>query len=73
MHPEISVTADTAYAIVLKSKCSRGRYGFEYNDAAPYPDGGAAYSSDGGSTFASELHRTLLFRTFVHAVSSGGE
>lgn len=73
VHPEISVTADTAYAIVLKSKCSRGRYGFEYNDAAPYPDGGAAYSSDGGSTFAPELHRTLLFRTFVHAVSSGGE
>ena len=66
VHPEIIVQAGVRYAIVIKSASSNGNYGFEYNDAAPYPGGGAAYSRDNGGTFSIERNRSLMFRTFIH-------
>ncbi len=65
VHPGIAVKAGVRYAIVVKSASSKGCYGFEYNDSAPYPGGGAAYSSDNGSTFSVEQNRALMFRTFI--------
>jgi hypothetical protein len=66
VHPGIAVKAGETYAIVLKSALSKGHFGFQYNDSAPYPPGKAAYSSDGGKTFSIEPKRSLMFRTFIH-------
>ncbi|WP_218025653.1 family 43 glycosylhydrolase [Capsulimonas corticalis] len=65
VHPNISVKSGVRYAIVVKSASSGARYGCEYNDLAPYPGGGAAYSSDSGGAFAAEQNRTLMFRTVI--------
>jgi hypothetical protein len=66
VHPNILVKAGVRYAMVVKSAASSGRYGCEYNDSAPYPGGGAAYSNDGGGAFSVEKNRSLMFRTFIH-------
>jgi hypothetical protein len=63
--PMVPVTAGERYAIVVKSTTSAGCYGLAYDDAAPYPGGGAAYSSTGGTTFTAEANRSLKFQTFV--------
>jgi hypothetical protein len=63
--PKIEVKAGERYAIVAKSASTMGCYGLEFNDAAPYPGGGAAYSSTSGATFTAEANRTLRFQTFV--------
>jgi len=65
VHPDIAVKAGETYAIVLKSASSKGHFGFQYNDSAPYPPGKAAYSSDGGKTFSIEPKRSLMFKTFI--------
>ena len=67
VHPDISVKAGEACALVVKSSATKGRYGVEYSDSAPYPIGKAAYSSDGGKSYSVETNRTLMFRTFVGA------
>lgn len=66
VQPNISVDANSRYAIVVKSTTSVGRYGFQYNDSAPYPGGGATYSSNGGESFSIEKNRTLMFKTHIH-------
>jgi hypothetical protein len=66
VHPGVAVKAGETYALVLKSASSKGRYGFEYNDSAPYPAGKEACSSDGGKNFSVEPARSLMFRTFIH-------
>jgi hypothetical protein len=67
VHPGLAVQAGETYALILKSASSKGRYGFEYNDATPYPAGKEAYSSDSGKSYSVEPTRSLMFRTFVHA------
>ena len=66
VHPNIFVKSGARYAIVVKSPSTRARYGCEYNDSAPYPGGGAAYSSDSGGAFSAEQNRSLMFRTVIH-------
>ena len=63
--PGISVNDGKTYALVVKSATTKGRYGFEYSDSAPYRAGKEAYSSDGGKSYSIETNRTLMFRTFV--------
>jgi hypothetical protein len=63
--PNIAVTSGTRYAIVVRSATTAGSYGLEYNDAAPYPGGGAAYSNNSGTSFTAETNRTLKFYTTV--------
>lgn len=64
--PNITVTSGTRYAIVVKSAATAaGTFGFEYSDAAPYPGGGAAYSSNSGTSFTAETNRSLKFYTAV--------
>lgn len=65
VRPDIPVLANKRYAIVVKSTSSVGRYGFQYSDSAPYPGGGAAYSSDNGESFSAEENRTLMFKTSI--------
>jgi len=65
VHPGIGVKSGIRYAIVVNSASANGCYGFEYNDSAPYPGGGATYSNDNGSTFSVERTRSLMFRTFI--------
>lgn len=64
--PSIPVVIGKRYAIVLSSTTSKGCYGIAYSDDAPYSDGGAAYSSDGGITFKKEINRSLMFQTIIH-------
>jgi len=64
--PGIAVTAGVRYAIVVSSTATQGRYGFEYNDLAPYPGGGEAYSSNNGSSFSAEKNRSFMFSTYIH-------
>jgi hypothetical protein len=66
VRPDVAVKSGNRYAIVVKSAASSGGYGCEYSDSSPYPDGGEAYSSDGGQSFRAEPNRSLMFRTFVH-------
>ncbi|MCW3058515.1 MAG: hypothetical protein JWQ02_336 [Capsulimonas sp.] len=66
IHPNILVKSGVRYAIVVKSASTGGRYGCEYNDSAPYPGGGATYSSNGGGSFSVEQNRSLMFRTLIH-------
>jgi hypothetical protein len=65
VYPGIPVNAGVRYAIVAKSASSKGCYGFEYNDSAPYLGGGEAYSNDGGKAFSAEPNRSLMFETFI--------
>jgi hypothetical protein len=65
VNPGITVTAGVRYAIVVSSASSQGCYGFEYNDSAPYPGGGEAYSNNGGASFSAEQNRSLMFRTYI--------
>jgi len=65
VHPNISVKGSDVCVLVLKSAAGKGRYGFSYNDALPYPAGKEAYSNNGGKSFSVEKKRTLLFRTFI--------
>jgi hypothetical protein len=66
VHPNIAVDANSRYAIVVKSKSTTGCYGLQYNDSAPYPGGGATYSSNYGESFSIEKNRTLMFKTYIH-------
>jgi hypothetical protein len=66
VNPGIAVTAGVRYAIVVSSAVTQGRYGFEYNDSAPYPGGGEAYSSNSGGTFSAEKNRSFMFSTYIH-------
>jgi hypothetical protein len=61
VYPNIAVTAGTRYGIVVKSANTTGCYGMEYNDSAPYPGGGEAYSSNSGTTFTAEANRSTKF------------
>lgn len=65
--PGIQVSAGTRYALVVKSAATTGCFGLAYNDSAPYPGGGAAYSNNRGATFSAEANRTLKFTTHVAA------
>jgi hypothetical protein len=65
-NPNIPVTAGTRYTIVTRSATSAGCYGLEYNDKAPYPGGGEAYSNNTGASFGAEANRSLKFYTTVH-------
>ena len=65
VNPGIAVTAGVRYAIVVSSASSKGCYGFEYNDSAPYPGGGEAYSDNGGASFSAEQNRSFMFRTYI--------
>ncbi|MBB5874329.1 hypothetical protein F4553_007763 [Allocatelliglobosispora scoriae] len=61
----VAVTQGSRYAIVVRSATTGGCYGLAYNDSAPYPGGGGAYSSNGGATFSAEANRTLKFQTTI--------
>ncbi len=65
VNPDIQVEAGKRYTIILKTTLKGGSYGLQYNDEAPYPGGGAIYSSDGGKNFRIEPNRTLMFQTFI--------
>ena len=65
IYPNIPVTAGTRYGVVLKSATTSGCYGMVYNESAPYPGGGEAYSSNSGSSFSVETNRSLNFATTV--------
>jgi len=62
----VPVEVGKRYAFVLSSATSKGCYGIAYSDDAPYSDGGAAYSNNGGSTFKKEVNRSLMFQTIIH-------
>ena len=66
VYPDIPVDCNCRYAIVVKSTSSTGCYGFQYNDSAPYPGGGATYSSNNGESFSIEKNRSLMFKTYIH-------
>lgn len=72
VNPNIVVKAGVRYAIVVKSASSNARYGFEYNDSAPYVAGRETYSKDGGLSFRVEPNRSLMFRTFIRARGKTG-
>jgi hypothetical protein len=61
--PNVAVTAGTRYAILVRSSTTTGCYGLTYNDAAPYPGGGEAYST--GGAFVAEANRSSKFETTV--------
>jgi hypothetical protein len=63
--PNITVQAGTRYGLLVRSANTTGCYGLEYDDSAPYPGGGEAYSSDNASTFRVEANRSLKFSTSV--------
>ena len=70
VYPNIQVTAGTRYGIEVKSANTQGCYGMIHNDAAPYPGGGEAYSSDTGTTFTAETNRTTAFTTTISSRST---
>jgi hypothetical protein len=72
VNPGIAVTAGVRYAIVVSSAATQGHYGFQYDDAAPYPGGGEAYSSNTGASFSAEKNRSFMFRTYIKP-SAGGQ
>ncbi|MEV7622796.1 family 43 glycosylhydrolase [Actinoplanes sp. NPDC089786] len=67
IRPDLAVTAGVRYGIVVRSATTTGCYGLVHNDAAPYPGGGEAYSSDSGVTFRPEAGRTTKFETTISA------
>jgi hypothetical protein len=64
-HPDLAVVAGHTYRVRLHSATTTGCYGWEYNDAGPYPPGAEAYSTDGGASFTAEPGRDLKFSTDV--------
>jgi hypothetical protein len=64
VRPDILISAGTRYGILLRSATTSGCYGLTYNDAAPYPGGGEAYSTN-GSTFVAEPDRSSKFETTI--------
>ena len=72
VNPNILVEAGVRYTMIVKTaSTSAGRYGLQYNDSAPYPGGGAIYSSTRGTRFVYETNRTLMFQTFVRSNTNG--
>jgi hypothetical protein len=67
VNPNIPVEAGKRYTMIVKTTAGGGSYGMQYNDEAPYPGGGAIYSSDGSASFRAESNRTLMFQTFVQS------
>jgi hypothetical protein len=67
VYPNIPVTAGNRYGIVVKSANTTGCYGMAYNDSAPYPGGGEAYSNNSGASFTAEANRSTAFTTTVSA------
>src|SRR2546430_775382 len=61
----IAVIAGLSYALRLRSAATSGRYGFEYDDATPYPRGLESYSANDGTSFTSERARDLKFTVDV--------
>lgn len=61
--PNVAVNAGTRYAILVRSATTSGCYGLTYNDAAPYPGGGEAYST--GGAFVAEAGRSSKFETTI--------
>jgi hypothetical protein len=61
----VPVIAGKRYSFVLSSLTSKGCFGIAYSDDAPYKDGGAAYSADGGINFKKEENRSLMFQTII--------
>ena len=59
------------YVLVAKSSASKGCYGLEYSDAAPYGQGKASYSSDSGAHFTVEARRSLKFESIIDRGSDG--
>ncbi len=64
IYPKIQVSKGTHYVILLKSACSTGCYGFEYNNSIP--DGVTSLSIDKGKTFVTEKNRILMYQTYIH-------
>jgi hypothetical protein len=64
---DVAVTAGRRYGIVARSAATTGCYGMTYNDAAPYPGGGEAYSATGGSSYVAEPDRSSKFWTAVRS------
>lgn len=58
---KLTVKAGEKYVMIFSTDATKGVYGFEYNDAGIYPEGGAGYSKDNGNTFSIEKDRTLKF------------
>ncbi len=63
--PNIVVTAGHRYSIIGRSATTQGCYGWEYNDANPYPAGTEYYSTNNGGSFTAEAGRALKFFTTV--------
>jgi hypothetical protein len=61
----VPVTAGVRYGIVVRSATTTGCYGLTYSDTAPYPGGGEAYSSTGGTGYVPEPNRSSKFWTAV--------
>ncbi len=69
-HPDVDVQTGSAYFLRLRSATTQGCYGWEYNDANPYPRGFEAYSTDGGATYTAESGRDLKFTVDVEGTTS---
>ncbi|GHJ43137.1 hypothetical protein Cs7R123_04790 [Catellatospora sp. TT07R-123] len=68
--PNIAVTAGVRYGILVQSTTTSGCYGLTYDDAAPYPGGGEAYSNDNGASWNAEPNRTSKFETTIGATNT---
>ncbi|GIH09433.1 hypothetical protein Rhe02_75000 [Rhizocola hellebori] len=66
VRPHIPVTAGIRYGIQVQSTTTAGCYGLTYNDTAPYPGGGEAYSTN-GTTYIAETNRSSKFETTIGA------
>ncbi|WP_215231951.1 family 43 glycosylhydrolase [Dyadobacter linearis] len=62
-NPNIQVEKGKKYVIALKSKTTKGCYGFQFNDSLSYPKGAAAVKGDGD--FVIEKNRSLKFETYI--------
>ncbi|UZR97187.1 family 43 glycosylhydrolase [Chondrinema litorale] len=65
VQPNIKVKASKKYVLVVKSTSSKGCFGIEFNDNAPYAEGACILSTDNGNSFSIIDNRTLMFQTFV--------
>jgi hypothetical protein len=68
-HPDLAVVAGHSYLLRLHSATTTGCYGWEYDDAGPYPPGIESYSTDGDASFTDEAGRDLKFSTDVSATA----
>lgn len=66
-HPDLAVVAGHGYRLRLRSATTTGCYGWEYNDANPYPSGVESYSVDNTASFVPESGRDLKFSVDVSA------